>query len=233
MNKLITLLLLLSTQTMAQKLIIEEKLRFLALGDSYTVGESVPVNARWPVQLIDSLNKLGVDGYEPIIIATTGWRTDHLAHAISKAKLKGEFNLVSLLIGVNNLYQGKTAESYAPEFEALLQTAIKLAGGNKSHVFVLSIPDYGFTPFGKEKQEQISKGIDAFNAVNKSIAERHQIKYYNITDISRRGLTEPELVATDGLHPSDIMYSEWVAHILSDITVAPPKEEEEDEPGDN
>ncbi len=225
MRKFIAVLLLLSTQTMAQKLVIEKKVRFLALGDSYTIGESVPVNARWPVQLIDSLNKLGVDGYEPLIIATTGWRTDDLKHAISKAKLKGEFNLVSLLIGVNNFYQGKSAESYGPEFEELLQTAIKLAGGNQSRVFVLSIPDYGFAPFGKDKQSEISKGIDAFNAINKSISEKHKIKYYDITDISRRGLNEPDLLATDGLHPSDAMYSEWVARILSDITIAQDEEE--------
>jgi len=227
MNRIIAILLLLSTQTMAQKLIIEDKLRFLALGDSYTIGESVPANARWPVQLIDSLNKHGVDGYEPLIIATTGWRTDHLKHAISKAKLKGEFNLVSLLIGVNNFYQGKTAESYAPEFEELLQTAIRLAGGNTSSVFVLSIPDYGFTPFGKDKQEEITKGIDAFNAVNKRITEKHKVKYYDITDISRRGISEPELVAMDGLHPSDAMYAEWVKRIMTDITIALEDDEEE------
>jgi len=227
MNKIIAILLLLSTQTMAQKLVIEEKLRFLALGDSYTIGESVPANARWPVQLIDSLNKRGVDGYEPTIIAATGWRTDNLKHAITKAKLKGDFNLVSLLIGVNNFYQGKSPEAYAAEFEELLQTAIQLAAGNKASVFVLSIPDYGFTPFGKDKQEEISKGIDAFNAINKSISEKHKIKYYDITDISRRGLKEPDLVATDGLHPSDAMYSEWVARILSDITMAPPADEDE------
>lgn len=227
MKKVIAILLLLSTQTMAQKLIIENKLRFLALGDSYTIGESVPANARWPVQLIDSLNKHGVDGYEPLIIATTGWRTDHLKHAIAKAKLKGEFNLVSLLIGVNNFYQGKTAESYAPEFEELLLTAIRLAGGNTSSVFVVSIPDYGYTPFGKDKQEQISSGIDAFNAVNKKIAEKLKVKYYDITDISRRGISEPDLVATDGLHPSDAMYSEWVSLIMSDITIAPLEDEED------
>jgi lysophospholipase L1-like esterase len=231
MTRLIAILsLILSTQTMAQKLIIEEKVRFLALGDSYTIGESVPANDRWPVQLIDSLHIRGIDGYEPTIIATTGWRTDDLRKAIAKAKLKaGEHTLVSLLIGVNNFFQGKTAETFAPEFEQLLTTAIQLAGGKKSHVFVVSIPDYGYTPFGKENQEKITKGIDTFNATSKAIAEKLGVKYYNITDISRRALTEPDLVASDGLHPSGKMYSEWVARILSDVTLV----HEQEEPADN
>ena len=187
-----------------------ETLKFLALGDSYTIGESVAVHERWPVQLADALRKKGVPCSDPQIIATTGWRTDDLKHALEKAKLKPEYTLVSLLIGVNNYYQGKSAESYAPEFEELLRTAIALAGGDKSRVFVVSIPDYGYTPFGKEKQQTISAGIDAFNAVNKSIAQKLGVKYIYITDISRKGLIEPNLVATDGLHPSGKMYSAWI-----------------------
>lgn len=185
-------------------------IKFLALGDSYTIGESVAVNERWPVQLAHALRKKGIDCSDPEIIATTGWRTDDLKHAIEKARLKPEYTLVSLLIGVNNYYQGKSAESYAPEFEELLRTAIALARGDKSRVFVVSIPDYGYTPFGKEKQQTISAGIDAFNAVNKSIAQKLGVKYISITDISRNGLAEPDLVATDGLHPSGKMYSAWV-----------------------
>ena len=187
-----------------------ETLKFLALGDSYTIGESVAAQERWPVRLADALRKKGVPCSDPQIIATTGWRTDDLKHAIEKAKLKPEYTLVSLLIGVNNYYQGKSAESYAPEFEELLRTAIALAGGDKSRVFVVSIPDYGYTPFGKEKQQTISAGIDAFNAVNKSIAQKLGVKYIYITDISRKGLIEPNLVATDGLHPSGKMYSAWI-----------------------
>lgn len=228
MKKCLAILLLLTTQTMAQKLIIEDKVRFLALGDSYTIGESVPVNSRWPNQLIDSLNQRGLDGLEPSIIATTGWRTDQLKTAISKAKLKHTFSLVSLLIGVNNFYQGRSAADYTHEFEELLVTAIKLAGYKKTSVFVVSIPDYGFTPFGKDQQEKISKGIDEFNAINKNIAEKHGIKYFDITDISRRGLDEPDLVANDGLHPSSRMYSEWVSRILQDVTIVPSEEEETD-----
>jgi lysophospholipase L1-like esterase len=226
MKRLLALLLLISSQTMAQKLVIKDHVRFLALGDSYTIGESVPKASRWPFQLIDSLHSRGIDGLEPSIIATTGWRTDDLKRAISKAKLKPEYSLVSLLIGVNNFYQSKTVEAFAPEFEDLLLTAIRLAKGNKSSVFVVSIPDYGYTPFGKENQEKITKGIDSFNEASKKITEKLGVKYINITDISRRGLKEPDLVATDGLHPSEKMYAEWVSRILSESTIEHDKEEE-------
>jgi len=227
MIKLFCILLFVSFHGMAQKLIVREEVKLLALGDSYTIGESVASSSRWPIQLVDSLQKRGVDCLQPKIIATTGWRTDNLKNAISRTKFKKdeEYNLVSLLVGVNNYYQGKSVESYAPEFEDLLKMALQLAGGDKSSVFVLSIPDYGYTPFGKEKQQTISEGIDAYNAVNKSISDKYGVKYYNITDISRRGLDEPDLVAADGLHPSEKMYSEWVEVILKDITVIPQKDE--------
>jgi|SRR5688572_23256816 len=227
MTKLFCILLFVSFHSMAQKLVVREEVKLLALGDSYTIGESVASSSRWPIQLVDSLQKRGVDCLQPKIIATTGWRTDNLKNAISRTKFKKDeqYNLVSLLIGVNNYYQGKSVESYAPEFEDLLKTALELAGGDKSAVFVLSIPDYGYTPFGKEKQQTISEGIDAYNAVNKSISDKYGVKYYNITDISRRGLDEPDMVAADGLHPSEKMYSQWVQVILKDITIVPQKDE--------
>ena len=220
MNKLIVILVLLSTPGMGQKLFVPEEVKFLALGDSYTIGESVLARSRWPVQLADSLSKIGVDCLEPKIIAKTGWRTDDLKAAIARAKLKPEYTLVSLLIGVNNYYQGKSVESYELEFEELLSLAIKLAGGNSARVFVLSIPDYGYTPFGRDKQKKISEGIDAFNVANREIAETYDVKYYSITDISRRGLDEPDLVAVDGLHPTEKMYSEWVQRILADVKIS-------------
>jgi lysophospholipase L1-like esterase len=220
MNKLIVILFLLSLPAMAQKLIVPEEVKFLALGDSYTIGESVPAPSRWPLQLTDSLSKRGVDCLEPRIIAKTGWRTDNLMDAIVRAKLKPGYSLVSLLIGVNNLYQGRSVESFAPEFEELLMLAIKLAGGNKSSVFVLSIPDYGYTPFGKSNQEKISVGIDTYNAMCKAISEKAGVAYFSITDISRKGLEEPDLVATDGLHPSEKMYAEWVERILADVEIS-------------
>lgn len=235
MKLIFPLLLLLSSSTMGQ-LIIEDNIKFLALGDSYTIGESVIANDRWPEQLIDSLSARGLDYIDTKIIAVTGWRTDNLQAAIHDAKLKDEFTLVSLLIGVNNFYQGKSVESYIPEFEAILQKAIELAGGIKSRVFVLSIPDYGYTPFGKGNLEAIRQGIDAFNAANETITKNAGVKYINITDISRRGLDEPDLVAFDGLHPSGKMYAEWVKKILSEAKLkyaqeADVSEEEDDEDG--
>jgi lysophospholipase L1-like esterase len=213
---LVVLIVTLSLPIMAQQLIIKGKVKFLALGDSYTIGESVPQNARWPVQLVDSLRKRSIEAADAKIIATTGWRTDELQAAIDKANLTNDYSLVSLLIGVNNQYQGRSAARYAPEFEALLEKAIALAGGKKTNVFVLSIPDYGYTPFGKNNQAVISAGIDAFNAVNKTIAEKLGVKYIDITGISREGLNEPALVADDGLHPSEKMYARWVALILQE-----------------
>jgi lysophospholipase L1-like esterase len=134
--------------TLSTSMNAQEK-KYLALGDSYTIGESVSEAERWPNQLRDSLSKKGYAIGKPTIIATTGWRTDNLKNAMNIAQLKPEYDLVSLLIGVNNQYQGKSSDQYAIEFEDLLKTAIHLAKGRKESVFVVSIPDYGFTPFGK------------------------------------------------------------------------------------
>lgn len=199
---------------MAQTLQPTEKIKFLALGDSYTIGEAVSEADRWPVQLVKQLRKKGFKAEDPKIIATTGWRTDDLKKAVLEENPSKDYNLVSLLIGVNNQYQGKSAESYAPEFQELLTMAIEFAGGDKSRVFVVSIPDYGFTPFGQEKKEGISMAIDEFNTVNKKITQSLGVKYFNITDISRKGFEDPELVAADGLHPSGKMYTLWVERIL-------------------
>lgn len=213
-------LLLLSSSVVAQSLSIEEKVKLLALGDSYTIGQSVPVAERWPIQFVEKLKKekgLAVD--KPRIIATTGWRTDQLKAAIQNAVItNGTYNLVSLLIGVNNQYQGRSVEVYAQEFEELLQMAIDLAG-SKERVFVVSIPDYGYTPFGEPNQTTISAQLDEFNRVNKSIAEKKGVVYINITDISRLGLQDPELVASDKLHPSGKMYKAWVDRILSNDSI--------------
>lgn len=194
-----------------------QKIRYLALGDSYTIGESVTEAERWPVQLTVALRKKQLDVEGPAIIATTGWRTDDLKNAIGKAALRDNFDLVSLLIGVNNQYQGKPADQYAIEFEDLLNTALKLAGGRKEKVFVVSIPDYGYTPFGQPRQPEITKALDQFNAINKQITEKAGIAYVNITDISRSGLAQPDLVASDGLHPSGKMYALWVERILDTV----------------
>lgn len=190
---------------------------YLALGDSYTIGESVAESERWPVQLAKALTEKGTPVESPKIIAVTGWRTDNLKNGIDIAQIKEKYDLVSLLIGVNNQYQGKSTEAYAAEFEDLLKTAIQFAGGDTSNVFVVSIPDYGFTPFGASSQEKISKELNEFNAINKRIVDTFGITYINITDISRKGLEDPELVAEDTLHPSGKQYTLWVERILESL----------------
>ena len=196
----------------------DDSLTFLALGDSYTIGESVAENERWPVQLAARLNEKGRQTASPKIIATTGWRTDQLKSAIESDKeLKERYDLVSLLIGVNNQFQGKSVESFAPEFEELLQTAIGLAG-DKEKVIVLSIPDYGVTPFGASRgEERIAKELDEYNQVSKSICERYEVKYFHITPISREAKENSELIASDNLHPSGKMYGRWVDLIFNDV----------------
>lgn len=192
----------------------DRPVKYLALGDSYTIGESVAEADRWPNQLADRL-KIP----RPKIIATTGWRTDQLKAAVEAAHLSNEYDLVSLLIGVNNQYQGKSAAQYEVEFEELLRISIELAQGNPKNVFIVSIPDYGYTPFGKSKQETISRQLDEFNAINKRMAAKYNVSYFNITDISRQGLDKPTLVASDGLHPSGAMYSLWVDRILENLKI--------------
>jgi lysophospholipase L1-like esterase len=194
-------------------------LRYLALGDSYTIGESVAEDERWPNQLDDVLTKNSGKEINTTVLATTGWRTDNLNNAINIAHLEEVYDLVSLLIGVNNQYQGKSADEYAVEFEALLKTSIRLAKGKPENVFVVSIPDYGYTPFGQKNQATISAAIDQFNTINKRISEQYHIKYVNITDISREGISKPDLVASDGLHPSGKMYALWVARIAKVVTL--------------
>jgi lysophospholipase L1-like esterase len=193
------------------------QVKYLALGDSYTIGESVSEEKRWPNQLSKALIERGYSTSKPTIIATTGWRTDNLTNAIAIASLKNEYDLVSLLIGVNNQYQGKPLDRYETEFENLLNTSIQLANGKKENVFVVSIPDYGYTPFGFKNKEKISKEIDQFNNAAKTICAKLNIKYVNITDISREGLNDPTLVAEDGLHPSGKMYSLCVKRIVDEI----------------
>ena len=169
MSRFLTITILLLAISM--NLFSQTVTKFLALGDSYTIGESVSEDERWPNQLADKLQIK-----RPKIIATTGWRTDDLKNAIISANLKNEYDLVSLLIGVNNQYQGKSSTQYEVEFEDLLKKAIQLAKGKRKNVFVVSIPDYGFTPFGKAKQETISLQLDEFNKINKRITERYKIK---------------------------------------------------------
>lgn len=197
---------------------VSKNIQYLALGDSYTIGESVSEGERFPVQLSEELKNNNISIDNPTIIATTGWTTADLQSGISKASIDGNtYDLVSLLIGVNNYYQGRSLEEYESQFKHLLVKSITLAGGKKNKVFVVSIPDYGYTPFGKSNQATISEGIDLFNAANKQITDSMGVKYFDITPISRNGLNDPSLVAGDGLHPSGKMYKQWVELMRDEV----------------
>lgn len=195
-----------------------ETLYYLALGDSYTIGQSVNYEERYPVQLTRRLQQVDISISDPTIIAKTGWTTSQLKQAIADATLRESYDLVSLLIGVNNQYQNKPIELYRTEFRALLEMSIMLAGMDTSRVFVLSIPDYAFTPFGQSTNPQkISKELDMYNKINREITEEYGIDYFDITPISRKGLEDPALVASDRLHPSGKMYQRWVDLIVDAI----------------
>lgn len=196
------------------KIVKESNIKYLALGDSYTIGEAVEKGKSFPLQLASQLNtRLGLQ-VKTKIIATTGWRTDQLLQAIEKEKLTGTYDFVTLLIGVNNQFQNQDFGQYEVEFLKLLDTAVKLSGNNKANVLVLSIPDYGYTPFGKDKKG-ISKGVDKYNAYAEKITTQKEITFLNITDITRRGLENPDLVAADNLHVSAKGYAEFVERIMA------------------
>jgi lysophospholipase L1-like esterase len=182
---------------------------YLALGDSYTIGESVDANERFPMHLA---RELGLA--EPRIIAKTGWTTDELNAAIDTANVTGTYDFVTLLIGVNNQYRGRSLGEYRTQFTALLGRAIGFAGGDASKVVVVSIPDWGVTPFAEGRDRaKIAREIDDFNTVNREEALRAGAKWVDITPISRG--SDPALVAPDGLHPSGRQYAEWAKAIAS------------------
>lgn len=190
---------------------------YLALGDSYTIGESVEVNSRYPEQLADSLAARGLPYFDVTIVAQTGWTTDELEEGINQTSgLRTNYSLVSLLIGVNNQFRGRDVATYKPDFESLLNQAIAFAGGDRNKVIVISIPDYAYTPFGGG-DPSISEGIDIYNAANKTIAAQYGIKYFDITPISRMGLDNTDLVAADGLHPSGLQYTKWVELMINEV----------------
>jgi lysophospholipase L1-like esterase len=187
----------------------------LALGDSYTIGQSVCESCRFPIQLQDSIIKyIKVDDtFQTQIIAQTGWTTNNLKTAITNQNLTNNYDLVTLLIGVNNQYQNTPFTVYEQEFPQLVATAIQKAQGKKEKVIVISIPDYAYTPFGNGNTT-ISTQIDTYNAFAENYCNTNNISFVNITDITRLGLTQTNLVANDGLHPSTIAYTKFVERIL-------------------
>lgn len=196
----------------------QKKLRYLALGDSYTIGESVDPSMRYPVQIADSLEKRGYTVEDPRIIAVTGWTTSDLKAGIAAANPQGPYDLVSLLIGVNNQYRGMDISIYRKEFSELIDQSILLAGNDTARVIVFSIPDWGVTPFASGRdREKIAREIDQYNAVNKEITLSRGIVWTDVTGISRLAETDITLIAGDGLHPSGKMYTEWVRLALPEI----------------
>lgn len=188
--------------------------KLLSLGDSYTIGESVCETCRFPEQLKDSLiNNTEDASFNLKIVATTGWTTTNLLNGISNENLPNNYDLVTLLIGVNNQYQGKDFSIYETEFPELVDIAITKAKGDKNRVIVVSIPDYAFTPFGNGNTT-ISSEIDAYNAFAENYCNANNITFENITDITRNGLEDTDLVASDGLHPSEKAYSLFVERLL-------------------
>ena len=190
-------------------------LSFLALGDSYTIGEGVAEDARWPAQLAAALRHAGVPLADPRVVARTGWTTDELSAAMDAAEPLGQWDFVSLLIGVNDQYRGRPVEEYAREFAALLARAVGLARGRADRVLVLSIPDWGVTPFADGRDRaRIAQELDACNASARATCALHGAAFVDVTGFSRALGGAPAMLAADGLHPSPAMHAEWAALAL-------------------
>jgi lysophospholipase L1-like esterase len=191
---------------------------YLALGDSYTIGEQVAIYESFPYQTVQLLRKAGMNIHAAEIIAKTGWTTDELDKGINDTITLKQYDIVSLLIGVNNQYRGRSAKEYEAEFNHLLQRAIQFAGGNTSRVFVLSIPDWGVTPFAERRDRiQIAKEIDEYNTINKQIAASYNITYIDITAGTREAVNDPSLLTADKLHPSGKDYARWAQKLFKAI----------------
>lgn len=192
--------------------------RLLALGDSYTIGESVPPEDRWVAQWAEAMTAAGHAIERPVhVIAQTGWTTDELAAEIARRMPLGQWDLVTLLVGVNNQYRGRSVDEYRGEFDALLETAVDLAGGRADHVQALSIPDWGQTPFGAASGRDlgaVGREIDAFNAAARERCERRAVAFLDITGLTRAHSREPAMHADDGLHPSAALYRLWAEALL-------------------
>lgn len=190
---------------------------YLALGDSYTIGEGVAANARWPDRLAQLLAEAGLELGQPRVIAQTGWTCVELAATIAAEQPLGCWQLVSLLIGVNDQYRGYPAADYAPRFAQLLDQAITLADGCPQHVLVLSVPDWGVTPFariGDHEPARIAEQIDHYNAIARAQAAARGVAFLDITALSRVHGDETAMLADDGLHPGEAMHALWARAAL-------------------
>lgn len=190
---------------------------YLALGDSYTIGQSVPLKDRYPVQAADALREAGYSRLkDPEIVASSGWTTEDLLEALKDKSYMFPYDLVTLLIGVNNQYQQGSAQQYKVQFTSLLQKSIAFAGNRPHRVIVLSIPDYSVTPFAaKSDRKKIAHDIDSFNIINKKIAASYKVNYIDVTEESRKALNDPSLIAYDGLHFSGKEHTIWTSLLLA------------------
>ncbi len=191
-------------------------MRFLALGDSYTIGEGVAGSERWPLRVVDAWRARGEAWDDPTYVATTGWTTGELAEGIRGTHLSPPYDRVSLSIGVNNQYQGLGVDAYREEFGALLSTALDLAGGDPRRVIVVSIPDYGLSPFAKGRDPaRIARELDAFNAAAASVCAARGVRFVDVTGVSRQ--VQEGWWAADGLHPSGRQYAAWAQAIAGAV----------------
>ena len=197
---------------------VSQSLRFLALGDSYTIGEGVPGADRWPNRLVELLRARGHDLQEPHIVARTAWTTDELMDALAESKPEGMFDLVSLMIGVNDQYRSRPLEQFESSFVPLLEQAIGYAVHGTHRLVVVSIPDWGATPFADGRDRAlIAREIDAYNARARQLTESRGARWHDVTGISRRVAEDPALVVEDRLHPSGAMYRQWALSMVAPV----------------
>lgn len=190
---------------------------YLALGDSYTIGEAVPLHESFPYQTVQLLRENGLHIHAPEIVATTGWTTLELAEHILHAKLNEDYDFVTLMIGVNNQYRGSSAEDYKNDFDFLLKKALHFADDKNDHVIVLSIPDWSITPFAKEKdRNKIAEEINVFNRINSMISGQYKVHYIDINS-TREAVNDESLIASDGLHLSGKEYAKWAKQVAAVI----------------
>lgn len=191
---------------------------YLALGDSYTIGESLPIHESFPYQTVQLLRRQGHSFHAPEIVAKTGWTTFELAEHLIHTQLNASYDFVTLLIGVNNQYRGLLVGEYATDFEFLLKKAIHFAAERPERVIVLSIPDWGVMPFANGKDtDKIATEIDTYNRINREIAAHYNCRYYDITEGSRQAKFDTSLVAADNLHPSAKEYARWAEQVAEAI----------------
>lgn len=198
---------------------MEKLYTYLALGDSYTIGEGVTITESFPYQVVETLRKNGFNFSAPEIIAKTGWTTDELSKAIDTHRFLTKYDFVTILIGVNNQYRGGTVEEYKLELEGLLKKALQFADGKKEHVIVISIPDYSISPFAQTKDpENISKTIDLFNSVNNALSIQYKVQHIDISTDLKNDKEHAPLFVEDGLHPAANEYEKWANETVKIIT---------------